>query len=303
MDRRTFLVSSAASVVALSLPGKSNAAQVAHHTKPIPSTGEHINVIGMGTWITFNVGDDPRVIAQRTEVMRTFLELGGGMVDSSPMYGSARRVVGETLSRLEQSKQVFSADKIWTSDGDEGPDQFTETSKLWGVDTFDLMQIHNLRAWEEHLPTLRRLKEAGKVRYIGITTSHGRRHADLERIMKTEPLDFVQLTYNAANRDVEQRLLPVAKDRGIAVIANRPFGGGALVDRAQQHDVPDWAPEIDCANWPQILLKYVVSHPAMTVAIPATSKVEHMRENMGAARGAMPDADMRRRIEEAVEAF
>ncbi len=303
MNRREFLISSAAIAATAAVPRWATAAQATYLTKPIPSSGEGLHVIGMGTWITFNVGSDPATLKSRTAVMKAFTELGGGMVDSSPMYGSAREIVGKTLERLDRPKNVFSTDKIWTSDGDEGPEQFEESAKLWGEKNFDLMQIHNLRAWEEHLPFLRKMKEQGRARYIGISTSHGRRHADLEAIMKSEPLDFVQLTYNAVDREVERRLLPVAKERGIAVIANRPFRGGSLVDRAKAHPLPGWAKEIDCENWAQILLKYIVSHPALTVAIPATSQVAHMRENMGASRGEMPDAKMRQRIERAVEAL
>jgi diketogulonate reductase-like aldo/keto reductase len=303
MDRRTFLAASAATLAAAALPQPVRASQASFKTKKIPSSGEHIPVIGMGTWITFNVGDDPAVLQSRTRVMRTFVELGGGVVDSSPMYGSARKVVGHTLAKVANRQRVFSADKIWTRDGDEGPTQFEESAELWGEEDFDLMQIHNLQAWREHLPFLKDMKAKGRARYIGISTSHGRRHSEMESLMKSEPLDFVQLTYSAANREVEKRLLPIAKEQGIAVIANRPFQGSALVDRAQRHAVPDWASEIDCKNWPQILLKYIVSHPAVTVAIPATSQVVHMRENMGAGHGRMPDAAMRKRIELAVAKF
>lgn len=303
MKRRTFLKASAGALATLAIPGSAGAAEVSHLTKKIPSSGQRINVIGMGTWITFNVGDDPKLRERCVRVMRTFVNMGGGMVDSSPMYGSAREVIGHTLERVEKSDRVFSAGKIWTSDADEGPEQLSSSLEKWGIEKFDLQQIHNLRAWEEHLEFLRKKKAEGTIRYIGITTSHGRRHGELEGIMKREDLDFVQLTYNAVDREVERRLLPVAKERGIAVIANRPFRGGSLVDRAQREPVPDWASEIDCDNWPQILLKYIVSHPALTCAIPATSKVEHMRENMGAARGRLPDAAIRKRIEKAVAQF
>lgn len=264
--------------------------------KRIPSTGEALPVIGMGTWQTFNVGSDAKLRAARTRVLETFLQLGGGMVDSSPMYGSSQAVVGHALARLDDTSTLFSADKIWTSDGRATREQFGETGAHWGVKTFDLMQIHNLVAWQDHLAELRRMKEEKKIRYIGVTTSHGRRHTELEQIMKDEQLDFVQLTYNLADREAERRLLPLAKERGIAVIVNRPFQGGRLIDQLQREQLPSWAREFDALNWPQALLKWIVSHPAVTCAIPATSQVVHMRENMGACRGRLANADHRAKM-------
>lgn len=274
-------------------------------TKTIPSSGEELAVIGMGTWQTFNVGSDPKLRDDRTRVLQTFFQGGGEMVDSSPMYGSSQDVMGYALDRLGHPDQLFSAEKVWTSDGDETRDQIADTADEWNVDRFDLMQVHNLLSWKQHLETLYEMKEAGEIRYVGITTSHGRRHGDLERVMKAEDLDFVQLTYNLTHRRVEDRLLPLAREKGIAVIANRPFDGGRLVDRFQdaRHPLPEWASEFDIANWPQFLLKFVVSHPAMTCAIPATTRVEHMRENMGAAHGRLPDARTRRRMLEYVESL
>lgn len=264
--------------------------------KQIPSSGEAIPVIGMGTWQTFNVGNDPKLRADRTQVLKTFFELGGGLVDSSPMYGSSQAVLGHALEKLEHDT-LFSADKIWTNDGDATREQFSETAALWGVKSFDLMQIHNLLAWRDHLAELREMKGEKKVRYIGITTSHGRRHGELEQILKTEQLDFVQLTYNPVDREVEKRLLPLARERGIAVIANRPFDGGRLVDRVQRGmKLPAWAKEFDALNWPQALLKWTVSHPAITCAIPATTQVVHMKENMGACRGRLATEKHRQKL-------
>jgi diketogulonate reductase-like aldo/keto reductase len=171
------------------------------------------------------------------------------------------------------------------------------------VDRFDLLQVHNLLAWEEHLETLLAMKAEGRVRYVGITTSHGRRHEDLESIMRSRPIDFVQATYNAVDREVEERILPLAAERGIAFIANRPFQQGDLIDRVSRHPLPAWAAEIDCANWAQFLLKFIVSHPAVTCAIPATSRVDHLRENMGAAAGALPDPPTRTRMADYVKAL
>jgi diketogulonate reductase-like aldo/keto reductase len=265
-------------------------------TKPIPSSGEALPVIGLGTWITFNVGNDPGARAERAEVMRRFFEGGGRMIDSSPMYGSSQPVIGEGLARVQPGPRLFSAEKVWTAS--DAPRQIAESRRLWRVPRFDLLQVHNLLAWQEHLPLLFEMKRRGEVRYVGITTSEGRRHGDVEKIMRAQPLDFVQVSYNILDRQVEQRILPLARERGIAVIANRPFREGALVDAMQKHKLPPWAAEIDCVNWAQYLLKFIVSHPAVTCAIPATSSVEHVRENMGAARGRMPDEAMRRRMAE-----
>ena len=266
--------------------------------KDIPSSGEKLPVIGMGTWRTFNVGSDTVLRDRRAEVLKAFFDHGGGMVDNSPMYGSAREVVGHALKKTGIPDTLFSAEKIWTEDGSKTREQTAESAGLWGVETFDLMQIHNLVAWQPHLATLREMKEEGKIRYIGITTSHGRRHQDFEKIMRDEPLDFVQLTYNITHRQVEQRLLPLAAEKGIAVIANRPYDGGDLIKglKSKNARLPEWASEIDCSTWAEFLLKFIVSHPAVTCAIPATSKVEHMQENMAARLGRMPDEETRKRM-------
>lgn len=272
-------------------------------TRAIPSSGERIPAIGMGTWITFNVGGDEALRAQRAEILRLFFERGGGMIDSSPMYGSSQAVVGDCLRRLGYPAGLFSATKVWTLFDGDGPEQIREARSLWGVERFDLMQVHNLLNWEDHLATLRRQKAEGGIRYIGVTTSHGRRHAELERILRDEPLDFVQLTYNILDREAEQRLLPLAAERGVAVIANRPFRRKQLFRLFQDKPLPPWAGEIDCANWAQFFLKFIVSHPAITCAIPATSQVPHMAENMGALYGRLPDARLRERMVRYAEAL
>lgn len=267
----------------------------------IPSTDEKIPAIGMGTWITFNVGNDPEARDARTEVLRAFFSHGGGMIDSSPMYGSAEAVLGYGLEKLSYPNGLFAATKIWTSSQTNGKHQVAEAQRLWGIERFDLWQVHNLLSWRAHLDTLQAMKADGKVRYIGITTSHGRRHSELADIMSTQPIDFIQLTYNIVDREAEQRLLPLAKEKGIAVIANRPFQGGYLIDRMQRHPLPSWAAEIDCTNWAQFLLKFIIAHPAITCAIPATSQVVHMHENMGAMQGRLPDAAMRQRMSDYVK--
>ncbi|MBZ2209212.1 aldo/keto reductase [Massilia soli] len=263
-------------------------------TRAIPSSGEAIPLIGLGSWITFNVGNDPAGRAEATDVMRNFLAAGGRMIDSSPMYGSAQEVIGNGLSTLGRPAAVFSADKVWTSSG--GRQQIAESRRRWGVPKFDLLQVHNLLDWERQLPLLFAMKKAGQLRYVGITTSEGRRHADIVKLMASQPIDFVQVTYNAVDREVEQRILPLARERKIAVIANRPFRQGDLTQALRRHPLPPWAAEIGCKSWAQVLLKFIVSHPDITCAIPATSQVAHVRENMAAGAGPMPDAALRSRI-------
>jgi len=264
--------------------------------RAIPASGERLPVIGMGSWITFDVGDDPTHRAVRAEVLRTFFDAGGTVIDSSPMYGSSEEVIGWCLRRLGDGRTPFAATKVWTHSGWMGREQMRHSRDLWGVGRFDLMQIHNLVGWRTHLNSLLAMKEAGDVRYIGVTTSHGRRHGEIARIMMEQPIDFVQFTYNILDRAAEDRLLPLAADRGLAVIINRPFRHGALFDLFERHSLPAWAAEFDAANWAQFFLKFIVSHPAVTCAIPATSRVNHMRENMGALGGRLPDARMRARM-------
>lgn len=268
--------------------------------KPIPATGEMIPAIGMGTWITFNVGRVPALLDQRTEVLRAFFRHGGGMVDSSPMYGTAESVLGYCFQKLGHTPGLFSASKVWTGSTEEGPVQLADSFRLWGLDRFSLMQVHNLVNWEDHLAMLAAEKQRGVVRYVGLTTSHGSRHEEMAQTMRDNRVDFVQLTYNIRDRQAEDRLLPMAADLGKAVIVNRPFRRGSLPKELQGKPLPDWAPELGIRNWPQFLLKFVISHPAVTCAIPATSQVAHMEENMQAMEGPMPDAELRRRMIEYV---
>ena len=301
LSRRNFLITSAAAGLSAALPVNGPARASAVRTSTIPATGEAIPAVGMGTWITFNVGEDIKARNQRTEVLRNFFEQGGGMIDSSPMYGSAEDVIGYGLDNLGPQQSLFSATKVWTPFGDNAADQVATSERLWGVKPFDLMQIHNLVSWREHLETLLEMKDQGRIRYVGVTTSHGRRHSELERIMETQPIDFAQLTYNVLDRAPEQRLLPLARERGIAVIANRPFQRGALFDRYQVKPLPEWISEFDAVNWAQFFLKFIISHPALACAIPATSRVDHMLENMGALHGRLPDPNMRQRMAAYVE--
>jgi diketogulonate reductase-like aldo/keto reductase len=288
MKRRTLLQWSALAAAGPAV------AQPAPLTRPIPSSGEAIPRVGLGTWITFNVGQDPPARARCAQVMQAFFEAGGRVIDSSPMYGSSQGVVGEGLKILGAQQRVFSADKVWTR-GD-GAAQVEASRALWQLPRFDLLQVHNLVAWDQQLPLLQRMKERGQLRYVGITTSEGRRHREFEQIMRNERLDFVQFTYNLLDREAEQRLLPLATERGIAVLVNRPFQQGELLRLLQRHPLPSWAAEIECTSWAQFALKFVISHPAVTCAIPATRRVDHVRENLGTARGRLPDEAMRRRM-------
>jgi diketogulonate reductase-like aldo/keto reductase len=270
-------------------------------TRPIPSSGEALPLVGLGSWITFNVGDDPAGRDSCAEVMRAFFAGGARLIDSSPMYGSSQEVIGYGLKKLGHPKELFAATKVWINSGAKGPEQIEESRRLWDVPRFDLLQVHNVMAWEEHLPTLFAMKKAGKLRYVGVTTSDGRRHDEIEKIMRSQPIDFVQISYNVLDREIEDRILPLAQERKIGIICNRPLRRGDLIRKVERAPLPPWAAEIDCANWAQILLKFIVSHPAVTCAIPATSRVDHVRQNVGASYGRMPDQAMRRRIVEAVE--
>ena len=270
-------------------------------TKPIPSSNERIPVIGLGSSRTFNVGKDPLGLDNVAEVMHHFFNAGGRLIDSSPMYGSSQPAIGYGLKKLAKTNDVFSADKVWTGNSGQGPVQLEESRQYWAIDSFDLMQVHNLIAWEEHLKLLYRMKQQGKIRYVGITTSHGRRHDELEEIMKTQSLDFVQFSYNILDREAEMTLLPLAKKRDIAVIINRPFQRGDLIDDLKNKPLPNWANTIGCKSWPQFLLKFIVSHPAVTCAIPATSQVEHVKENMASCFSPLPDQVMRTRMIDYVE--
>ncbi|QRM31821.1 aldo/keto reductase [Microvirga sp. VF16] len=265
-------------------------------TRPIPSTGEPLPLVGLGTWITFNVGRDIEARDSCAEVMRAFFEAGGSLIDSSPMYGSSQEVVGYGLQKLGHPSRLFAADKVWTSSASAGRSQIEESRRHWGIPRFDLLQVHNLLIWEAHLRTLLAMKAAGEVRYVGITTSEGRRHREFERVMREHPLDFIQVTYNILDREIEDRILPLAAECGIGVIVNRPFRQGALIDRLESHPLPTWAAEIDARSWAQFILKFILSHPAVICAIPATTRVDHVRENMTAATGPLPDAAMRARM-------
>ncbi|MCC2604408.1 aldo/keto reductase [Planctobacterium marinum] len=272
------------------------------HTGLIPSSGERVPMLGMGTWITFNVGNNPQLRNARAAVLGAFFSAGGTFIDSSPMYGSAEQVLGYTLAKNPGFKP-FAATKTWTSSQNEAREQLSDSLAFWQQFRFDLLQVHNLVGWQHHLPWLQELKQQGIIRYLGITTSHGRRHKEVEMILKSHPVDFVQLTYNLIDTEVLQTLIPLAREKGVAVICNRPFQGGRLATHAKQAPVPGWAGELGCSTWPQLLLKYVLATPGVTVAIPATSQVAHMQENMQAMYGELPDLKTQRAIKDAFRAI
>ena len=297
ISRRNFMIALGGAWATVSfMPRRLLAKERVALKRAIPSSGELLPTIGLGTSRTFDAGDNQAARSQLAEVLQAFFDNGGVLIDSSPMYGSSETVIGGLLKTTKINNSLFSATKVWTDGKQSGIRQMKESMRLWGVDKFDLMQIHNLRDWKIHLGTLSEWKEQGKVRYIGITTSHGRSHAELEQVIKTESLDFVQFTYNIDNRIAEQRLLPLAADRGMATLINRPFQRGNLFGKVKGKPLPAWAAEFDCKSWGQYFLKFVASHPAVTCSIPATSKVHHMVDNMAAGFGRLPDAEMRNRM-------
>ena len=303
IDRRRWLGQAAWLALAATPPAFGAAPAPGPLTRRIPSSGEALPVVGLGSWITFNVGGDRAAREACVDVVRAFFAEGGRVIDSSPMYGSSQPTIGHALARLGQPAALFSAEKVWIGDAARGPAQIEASRAHWGVPRFDLMQVHNLLAWQAHLPKLLAMKAAGQLRYVGISTSEGRRHAELEQIMRTQPIDFVQLTYNPLDREAEARLLPLAQDRGIAVLVNRPFREGHLLRALARHRVPAWAAELDCEHWATLVLKFIVTHPAVTCAIPATSQVAHLHQNMAALRGRQPDAALRARIAREIAAL
>jgi len=265
-------------------------------TKQIPSTGEAIPVIGMGTWQTFDVGPTREARKPLEEVFAEFSRAGGKLIDSSPMYGSSEEVVGDLSAKLSLRQKLFMATKVWTEGKAAGIRQMEELRRKLQADTIDLMQVHNLVDVETHLQTLTDWKRNGRIRYIGVTHHTSSAYGDVEKIIARHKMDFLQINYSVSERLAERRILPMAQERGIAVIANRPFAGGEAFSRLRQKPLPSWASEIDCTSWAQVMLKFLISHPAITCAIPATSKVEHLRDNMQAGFGRMPDAKLRMRI-------
>jgi diketogulonate reductase-like aldo/keto reductase len=266
-------------------------------TRPIPSTQEPLPVIGMGTWQTFDVGPGAAERAPLEEVLRAFVQQGGTLVDSSPMYGRSEEVVGALAEKAGLQPKLFLATKVWTSGKAEGLRQMEDSMRKLRARRLDLMEVHNLVDADTHLDTLRAWKEEGRVRYVGVTHYTASAHGAVVKLLQSRPVDFVQINYSVGEREAEQRLLSVARERGVAVIANRPFAGGGLLQRLQRKPLPPWAAaELDCDSWAQLLLKFVISHPAVTCAIPATSQPRHLRDNMKAGLGRLPDETLRARI-------
>jgi diketogulonate reductase-like aldo/keto reductase len=265
-------------------------------TKAIPSTGEALPVIGVGTWQTFDVGSDAGARASLLEVLRLMTQGGRGVVDSSPMYGSSESVAGDLMAELGLRDKLFVATKVWTRGRDEGIRQMETSFRLLRVERMDLMQVHNLADVATHTKTLLDWKAKGRIRYAGITHYTSSAYPEVERLLKTRRYDFVQINYSLGERESQERVLPLARDLKVAVIANRPFAEGALFRRAKGKPLPPWAAELGIASWAQYFLKWIVSHPAVTCAIPGTGNPKHMQDNLGAGLAPLPDAGQRRKM-------
>jgi aryl-alcohol dehydrogenase-like predicted oxidoreductase len=264
-------------------------------TRPVPSTGEALPAVGLGTWQTFDVGDAPAARAPLREVLRRFFAAGAKLIDSSPMYGTSEAVVGDLLRGTPWSRQALVATKVWTQGREAGEAQLVESERRMGG-RLDLVQVHNLLDWRTHLPTLRAWKAARRIRYVGVTHYSLSAFDELERIVRTERVDFVQLPYSVGVREAEKRLLPAARDTGTAVIVMRPFEGGSLFRDARAKPLPDFAREVGATSWAQLFLKWILAHPAVTVAIPATANPEHLDDDLAAARGPLPDEALRKKL-------
>ena len=280
------------------LNGAAETAPKASLTRPIPRGGELLPAVGLGTWQTFDVGPRAPERAELKEVLRLFVELGGAVVDSSPMYGEAERVVGDLAADLGIHQRLFLATKVWTSGREAGMRQMENSFKLMRTQRLDLVQVHNLLDVATHLKTLREWKTAGRIRYLGITHYYSGAYAELERLVKTHAYDFVQFNYSMAEREAEERLLPLCAETGTAVIINRPFAHASLFGRVKGKDLPPWVAEFDCMSWAQFFLKYILAHPAVTCVIPGTGRVAHLKDNLQAGIGRLPDAATRRRMVE-----
>ena len=265
-------------------------------TRLVPSSAEKLPVIGLGTWQTFDVGSSEAGRKPLEDVLRTFVKLGGRVIDSSPMYGRAEEVIGDLVAKLGLRNSLFLATKVWTRGKQPGIESMERSLVRFRTKTIDLMQVHNLVDVATQLATMHQWRERGQIRYIGVTHYEQSAFAEVARILSSEKLDFVQINYSILEREAEQKVLPLAQERGVAVIANRPFGGGDLFNRVLGKALPDFASEFDCASWAQLLLKWIVANPAVTCAIPATNNVRHLEDNMRAGLGRLPDSKMRERM-------
>jgi len=286
---------------ALGAEEKQTAGKLTLLQRAIPSSGETLPAIGLGTWQAFDVGPSAADREPLEEVLALFVKLGGRLVDSSPMYGRAEQVIGDIATKLNIHPSLFLATKVWTTGKEPGIASMEKSTAKLQTKKLDLMQVHNLVDARTHLATLRDWKEQGRVRYFGITHYASSAYGEVARLLRGEKLDFVQINYSLLEREAGKEILPLAQERGVAVIVNRPFGGGDLFSRVRQKPLPEWASEFDCHSWAQFLLKWIVAHPAVTCAIPATSKARHLEDNMQGGVGRLPDAKLRQRMVETVE--
>lgn len=288
----------AAGVVAATAGPAALAGTDAMIRRAIPSSGETIPVIGVGT-NRYGVDESDAARAPLRAALERFHALGGTVIDTAPMYRTSETVLGDLIAGLDLRDELFIATKADKSGGgEETHAQMRSSQQKLRTDSFELMQVHNLRGWKKALPVMREWREEGRIRYIGITTSRENQYAEFEQVMKSEPLDFIQVNYSLEQQQSAERLLPLAADRGIAVMINRAFGGGRIFNTVGDQPLPEWADEFDCSSWAQFLLKYAISHPAATVVIPGMTKAHHVEDNMRAGHGRLPDADMRRRMED-----
>jgi aryl-alcohol dehydrogenase-like predicted oxidoreductase len=305
LDRRTFLKAGIGAGAALWVGSSANAAQNAPLLqKKIPSSGETIPIIGLGTARRYEEVRSENEKLPLRETIRRFKDLGGTVIDTAPAYGTAEAVVGELVDGLRVRDALFLATKVSLRESgrEAGLKQIEQSFKRLRTDKIDLIAVHNLRDTQTQLRTLREMKQAGRIRYVGITTSFENQYAEFEQTLKNETLDFIQVDYALDNRNADERIIPLAGDRGMAVMVNLPFGRGRLFNAVHGKKLPEWAGEFDCATWAQFFLKYIVSHPAVTCAVPGMAKPEYVDDNLGAARGRLPDAAMRRRMEKFIDA-
>lgn len=295
--REVIIAMAAAGFAGTTIAGGATRKQI---LRKIPASGEELPVVGMGSSRTFDVGPGASERAPLAAVLAELVAGGGTVIDSSPMYGRSEQVIGDLLGEMKPRPKIFAATKVWADGREAGIAQMNQSFERMGVLRMDLMQIHNLRDWRAHMPTLREWKAAGRIRYIGITTSVARQYADMEAVMRSEQLDFVQFNYSVGEREAEKVLLPLAREKGIATLINRPFMRAGLFRRVSGRPLPAWAGDIDCTSWAQVLLKFILGHPAVTCVIPATAKAANMKDDVGAGFGALPNEALRKRIVAAV---
>lgn len=299
-QRRAALQAAAALLLTMS---EARSAPAGLITRPIPRSGERLPVVGLGTYQAFDVPRDRLAQTELQNVLRRFIELGGKVVDSSPMYGQAEAAVGTLTTALNAHKSLFLATKVWISGRAAGIRQMEESLQLMQATTIDLMQVHNLLDLKTHLPVLRDWKKSGRIRYLGITHYHAGAHAELEKLVKAGDFDFVQINYSLDEAEAESRLLPACADSGTATLINRPFSQAGLFSAVRGRPLPPWCADFDCSSWAQFFLKWIIGHPAVTCAIPGTRRVSHLEDNMQAGIGRLPDAATRRRMAEFLRAL